>query len=175
MELAKKPRKKRRRARSSKDTVQQVTTARKRAEALEYRLKGAGYNQIAEWMKCSSESARRYVDSAIDHIPKEPAEKVIEMELNRLDVMLFALDAAVSNGEQNAIQTALRIMERRARYLGLDAATKVEATGKDGAPLPAISPVVIFQIPDNGRGAIQFQPLAALEALPALPALPEPI
>ena len=135
MDAEKKPRKKRRRAHSAKDTRQQVQTAKKRAEALEYRLKGAGYQQIAEWMKCSPESARRYVESAIDHIPKEASEKVIDMELTRLDVMLFALDAAVCNGEQTAIQTALRIMERRARYLGLDAATKVESTGKNGGPI----------------------------------------
>lgn len=123
------PVKKRRRSKSAKVTRQQVITATKRAEALEYRLKGAGYAQIGQWMKCSTAYAARLVEAAITEIPKEPAEKVIAMELNRLDVMLFALDAAVSNGEQTAIQTALRIMDRRARYLGLDAPAKTEVSG----------------------------------------------
>ncbi len=30
--------------------------------------------------------------------------------------------------------------------------SRTELTGKDGAPLPAVSPVTIFALPDNGRG-----------------------
>ena len=30
--------------------------------------------------------------------------------------------------------------------------SRTELTGKDGAPLPAASPVTIFALPDNGRG-----------------------
>jgi len=50
-----------------------------------------------------------------------------------------------------AINTALRVMERRARLLGLDKPTKVAST--DPAGTTAASPVV-FYIPSNSRDPI---------------------
>ncbi len=49
--------------------------------------------------------------------------------------MLLALWRRVQSGDDHAIDRALRIMERRARLLGLDAATKTEHTGKEGGPI----------------------------------------
>lgn len=48
-----------------------------------------------------------------------------------------------------AINTALRVMERRAKLLGLDKPTKIastDPTGEGAAPSP-----IVFYIPDNGR------------------------
>jgi hypothetical protein len=47
-----------------------------------------------------------------------------------------------------AINTVLRVMERRAKLLGLDKATKIAATDPSGS---SASPAVIFYLPDNGR------------------------
>jgi len=43
------------------------------------------------------------------------------LELERLDVMLLALWRRVQNGDERAIDRALKIEERRAKLLGLDA------------------------------------------------------
>lgn len=47
-----------------------------------------------------------------------------------------------------AINTALRVMERRAKLLGLDRPTKVAATDPSGSPA---APLVQFYIPSNRR------------------------
>lgn len=55
-----------------------------------------------------------------------------------------------------AINTALRVMERRAKLLGLDKPTKISATDPTGQA--AHSPIVIY-IPHNGREIINTSTL----------------
>ena len=50
-----------------------------------------------------------------------------ELEVQRLDAMLYAVWDDVLQGDANAVHTALRISERRSRLLGLDAPHSVEA------------------------------------------------
>ncbi len=47
-----------------------------------------------------------------------------------------------------AINTALRVMERRAKLLGLDKPTKISATDPSGE---SAQPAVVFYLPENGR------------------------
>ena len=54
------------------------------------------------------------------------SEDVLQLELERLDRMLKAIWPDVTQGEYPAIDRALRIMARRAAFLGLDAPTKQE-------------------------------------------------
>ena len=58
-------------------------------------------------------------------------------ELARLDRMQVGLWPQVIKGNHGAIDRVLRIMERRARLLGLDAATaaSIGVTGRDGKSL----------------------------------------
>lgn len=49
-----------------------------------------------------------------------------------------------------AIATALRVMERRSKYLGLDKPTKIASTDPTGLNT---APPVMFYIPNNGREA----------------------
>jgi hypothetical protein len=57
-------------------------------------------------------------------------QAVIEMELDRLDAMFLAIAGRAATGDVAAIDRALRIQERRAKLLGLDAPTQqtVDAT-----------------------------------------------
>ena len=56
--------------------------------------------------------------------------EVLGEELDRLDKMLQGLWSEARRGNYHSIDRVLRIMERRARYLGLDAPDRVavEAT-----------------------------------------------
>lgn len=64
------------------------------------------------------------------------AEDLREVENARLDRLLFvAYRQAVKDGNLAAIDRALRIMERRARLLGLDRPVRTEVTGADGAAI----------------------------------------
>ena len=61
------------------------------------------------------------------HYMGESTEAVRQLELQRLDQMLFPIWPQVLTGDQGAISTALRIQERRASLLGLDAPKQIEA------------------------------------------------
>ena len=56
--------------------------------------------------------------------------QVRDLELRRLDELCLSAYRAISDGNDLAgIDRCLRIMERRAKLLGLDAAEKVEHSG----------------------------------------------
>jgi GTP-dependent phosphoenolpyruvate carboxykinase len=57
----------------------------------------------------------------------ESTEAVRQVVLKRLDQMLLTVWSDVLNGDNAAVQTALRIEERRASLLGLDAPKQIEA------------------------------------------------
>lgn len=57
---------------------------------------------------------------------QEPAEDVRRMEIERLDRMLNAMWEKIDEGDEKAITAGLKVMERRARLLGLDAPMKVD-------------------------------------------------
>jgi hypothetical protein len=90
--------------------------------ALELRKAGATYQMIADQLGYAhAKGAHKAVESALKATLREPAEAVRELELVRLDAMLLALWRRVQQGDERAINTALRIDERRAKLLGLEA------------------------------------------------------
>jgi hypothetical protein len=64
---------------------------------------------------------------AVRETVQEPAEDLRRLEAERLDAALPALMEKVLRGRLRAIYTMLRIMERRARLLGLDASPDHDA------------------------------------------------
>jgi hypothetical protein len=111
-----------------------VTSLERKLQALELRKAGASYRTIAERLGYASASgAHKAVASALKATLREPAGEVRTLELERLDAALLAIWRRVQNGDDRAIDRLLRIMERRARMLGLDAtpATKVSFTIED--------------------------------------------
>jgi threonine synthase len=105
----------------------------KRVKALDYRKAGMTYQRIAEAMDCAQTTAFEYVQDALRETQREPADKVRELELERLDAMLRAIWPDVLKGNRLAIDRALGIMDRRSRYLGIDAPQRriVEVTTHD--------------------------------------------
>jgi hypothetical protein len=59
---------------------------------------------------------------------KPMAEDVKQMQLARLDKMLTAIWKQVTSGNLQSIDRALKLEERRARLLGLDAPAKADLT-----------------------------------------------
>lgn len=104
-----------------------ITAAEKRARALELRKAGATYDQIARQVGFSERGAAyRAVQTALLEITQEPAQEVRQLELERLDAMLLGLWPAARKGKEGAVDRVLRIMERRAKLLGLDAPVKAD-------------------------------------------------
>src|SRR6188768_522389 len=102
-------------------SVNRINAAERKRDALELRKAGVGFQAIADRLGYKNASGAHYaVVSALKEITKPAAEEVRDLEVERLDGMLFAISAQVSYGHLGAIDRALRIMERRAKLLGLD-------------------------------------------------------
>lgn len=120
----------------------------RRNRALEWRRRGLTIRQIAARLECSVGRAHQLIEEAIAAIPRENAEAVRMMELERIDRMLRGLwrpslvdvkgnliRGGALDGEPKAVAASVKLMERRARLLGLDAPVKQEISGKDGGPI----------------------------------------
>ena len=98
-----------------------VSVAERQRRALELRARGHTYTEIAKELGYATKGgAQRLVVSALTAQRSEAAEPVLELELARLDSLQRALSPRALRGDVNAVQATLRVMERRAKYLGLD-------------------------------------------------------
>jgi len=118
-----------------KSQTRAVKSHDRKLKALELRKAGYDYRRIGETLGCSVTQAHRDVAAALKLTLQEPADDVRALEVERLDNMLRALWRDVSAGNHGAIDRALRVMERRAKLLGLDAPTRTETTGANGEPV----------------------------------------
>jgi hypothetical protein len=103
--------------------------------ALDLRKTGATYSQIARHLSLSTTRAYQLVRAGMDEVKaelKETALNLRQMELDRLDAIHFAHWPRRAN-PRNA-DVILRVMERRARLLGLDAPAKIAETIPEGKP-----------------------------------------
>ena len=99
----------------------------KQALALTLRGRGWTYEEIAKEVPyASAGGAHKAVRTGLRATLKEPADDVRELELGRLDKLLRAQWDKAMAGDLGAVQAVLRIMDRRATYLGLDAPQKVD-------------------------------------------------
>lgn len=103
-------------------------------QALELRKRGYNYRQVAKALSISVGTAHKYIQRAIDRIPAENAEQVRNLELERIDKMLTGVWERATKGDTKAILATVRLMERRARYLGLDAPEKHDVGVKAVGP-----------------------------------------
>lgn len=114
----------------SPKTSRRAAQARERMkQALELRKAGATYDQIAQRLGyAASGAAYTAVATAIKDITRAPAEELRTLELERLDALMLAVWNKAKAGDYKAVDTVLRIMDRRAKYLGLDAPVRVAAS-----------------------------------------------
>jgi hypothetical protein len=139
----------------ARPTAPRVDAAERDAAALDLRAAGLSIRQVARELGCSSTTAHRRVVRGLDRTLREPADRVRALELHRLDqlqaratTVLGARHVVMQGGrvvvdQQGqpypdhgpalaAIAALLRIAERRAKLLGLDAPTsaKVDVSGE---------------------------------------------
>ena len=101
-------------------TSARKTAAEKRAEALELRAMGYNYQAIADEVGYGSRgAAHKAVAQELRNIPREAAEQAREMELGRLDDLQMAAMNGAMSGDLFAIDRVVKIIESRARLLGL--------------------------------------------------------
>lgn len=133
--------------RGSPEAIQRQANA---VQAFELRKSGASFRQIAEQLGYADESgARKAVMALLKKQQVEAVEDYRKVELARLDAMLLAIAQQVRQGHLGAIDRALKIMERRARLLGLDAPTKIAPTTPDGQQTAPLIQFVWMDMDDN--------------------------
>jgi hypothetical protein len=123
-------------------TIKKGTNAQaviRQQAALEYRLGGFSYRDIGAQLGVSGKTAYYDVQNSIaeiEAVKSERAEQLIVIEQLKLDRMEALLNKAANTGDVKAILAKVRIQERRAKLLGLDAAIQVkqEVSGLDGKP-----------------------------------------
>jgi transposase-like protein len=112
---------------AGKSGDEQVARAELRRQAIELRRSGAGYEDIARHLGMSGPGqAYKVVQEALKATYREPADEVRKLELDRLDRLTLALWQRAKGGESEAIDRVLKLMDRRARLLGLDAPQKFD-------------------------------------------------
>jgi len=100
----------------------EVEDAEKTRQALELRKAGLTYEAIASRLGYANRSgAFKSVERGLRSILREPADDLRTLELERLDTVQVGLWQKARTGDVQSIDRLLRIMERRAKLLGLDA------------------------------------------------------
>jgi hypothetical protein len=129
-----------------------LATREKDLRALDYRRRGLSYPQIAAEMGCSLSGAHQSVQRALADSAREASEEVRQIEAARLDDYMRALNRVLlakhyvvstatgkvalhpETGQPlldddpviRTVMALVRVSERRARLLGLDAPVKHE-------------------------------------------------
>lgn len=119
----------------------QVRLARheRRYQALQMRIAGVSNAVIAQRLGYSSpQLVSKDITTALKKAAKQEAmaaEELLNLEINRLDRMMASVWPRVLKGEVNAVEAALKIVNKRASLLGLDLINRNGAADNDMASL----------------------------------------
>lgn len=116
----------------SKTSAVRLKASERRARAFRLRLAGAKFREIGQQLGCTEQRAHQIITDEIARISEkctELAEQVRTLELERLDVLQMGCWRNATQGNLGSVDRVLRIMERRAKLLGLDAPDQVQLQG----------------------------------------------
>ncbi len=143
-------------ANNCKTSPRRIEARERAARALELRKQGYTFEQIAvELGYRGRQGAFESVMAALREVTREAAEELIQLDLERLDALWVPQYQAALGGDAQALAGCLRIMERRARLLGLDMSPK---EAQEPAAPTKVMLVPVFQNADDWeRAAVQSQ------------------
>lgn len=115
-------------------------------QCLELRKRAYSYREIGKELNISSTAAYKAVMRILDRMEaelKEPAKRVREVELQKLDAIEKVITVKARNGDMFAVDRLLKVAERRARLTGIDMPVKTQVLGD------ADNPLVFKELPDQ--------------------------
>jgi hypothetical protein len=121
---------------SAKLDAEQARIDERRKLVMQYRVAGLNYRQIIEQLErrhgitASKGTISSDINQELAHISEEKramVERLRALELERLDDISRTLYQTVRGGDLAAIDRYLRVSERRAKLMGLDAPQKIDA------------------------------------------------
>ena len=125
-----------------------LTAIERRKKAFELRKSGLTYEKIGMQIGISMQAAHGLIKRELTRLSKQAendATLIRTLEIERLDDLIAAVWNKAIEGDLGSIDRVLKISERRARFLGLDALVKTEIAA-------VVAPTVGIYLPDNGRG-----------------------
>ncbi|TMR99527.1 hypothetical protein [Nonomuraea basaltis] len=121
------------------DQQRKLEISERRYQALQMRIAGVSAVVIAQRLGYSSpQLVSKDITNALKKAAKQEAmaaEELLNLEINRLDRMMAAVWPKVIKGEVNAVEAALKIVNKRASLLGLDLINRNGAADTDMASL----------------------------------------
>lgn len=116
----------------SKGLTKRQRVAERRAKALTMRREGKPYAVIATALDYSGpNAASKDVHRALQGAVMEQGRALLDLERDRLDALQAILWPLAQQGDVRAARELVRLMERRARLLGLDRAAVDRLAGED--------------------------------------------
>lgn len=107
-----------------KNTAQRLSVSQKQLQAVKLRMQNKTFQEIAENLSVSISQAHRYVQKALKELAEQLSEDTKELRAlhrQRIDRMAAGLWPAAESGNTQAITIMLKLMEREATLMGLDA------------------------------------------------------
>lgn len=119
----------RRRGGETKRVKGEAEIAEEQVRCYELKLAGLTFQRIAAETGLSVGTVSNRIHARVGQRVDPLAEEHRAIELDRLDRWLEKLDAQIQAGEAVArnVEVAVKVSERRAKLLGIDAAEKLEA------------------------------------------------
>lgn len=133
-----------------------LSAAEKRHYALELRIAGASYREIARLVGYSGPGpAQKTVMKALEALNREPAEQLRSLAVERLEGLLAGgLYRKAKGGDLAAVDRVITVMRETRRYIpGLEVPANAEVTGAGGGSiiveLSLPDPVPVTPIPEG--------------------------
>ena len=107
----------------------------RKRRAFDLRLRGLSQEEIARTLGVTQQAVSSYFNNIepTDHMTKEKHNEYVDLMVQRLDKLLsVAMKQAIDDGSLPAVDRVIRLEERRAKLLGLDAPTKQDT--EDNGP-----------------------------------------
>lgn len=126
-----------------------VQAVDRRRRAMEMRLAGASLQAIADALGMSVSSVHETIQVGLRESLQPASDELREMELQRLDVLWKSLQKGVKAGEADSVRAAVRVMEQRARLLGLYSSSRGDTpppAGAAGSPLSLVVDTMLVNV-----------------------------
>lgn len=105
--------------------AKKVSVALRRKNAVKLRAAGLSIPEIAKKLKYTNDKAvRQDITRALKEHGREETGELLELEMMRLDHLQAGLTQAFDGGDRKLADQILRVMTRRAAYVGLDASSR---------------------------------------------------
>lgn len=117
----------------------QAKVAERRAQAITLRIAGMDWQSIADRLGYNSRGAAcqdvaRALEANLAE-QSQAADTLREVESLRLDRLQAAAWPSAVKGDLKAIETVLKVIDRRVKLQGLDMPLRAELSGPDGGPM----------------------------------------